>query len=215
MKPIVERFQFITGNLPHLTHADQVARACRAGVRWIQLRMKQYPYDQWLETAFEARRITEKYHARLIINDDPQIAHRAGADGVHLGIRDVSVQHARRLLGSERIIGFSVHNQDELAMASQLDINYLGIGPFRTTTTKPDHDPVLGVGGLRRLCGLANAWVPGVPVIAVGGIGSDDLNDILACGCWGVAVSSAISFDGNEQQQFDAFLTKLSEAEIC
>ncbi len=215
MHSFVERFQFITRDLPHLTHIDQVERACRAGVRWIQLRMKRYPYEQWLESAMKARRITEKFHARLIINDDPQIALRAGADGVHLGVHDMSVQGARCLLGSQRIIGFSVHNESELVLASQLDINYLGLGPFRTTSTKPDHDPVLGLTGLRQLCALANAWIPGLPVIAVGGIGSEDLPHILACGCWGVAVSSAISFDGNEQHQFDAFLTKLSEAEIC
>ena len=119
--------------------------AVKAGVRIVQLRMKDAPRDEIVATARALRRITAGTDTIFIVNDDPSIAAEAGADGVHVGQGDMPVAEVRRQYPSLRIVGLSTHNlaQAEASIAAKPD--YIGVGPVHATPTKKIPDPTLGV----------------------------------------------------------------------
>jgi thiamine-phosphate pyrophosphorylase len=187
-----------------LGHAEQAAQLCAAGVRWIQLRMKDAPRAAWLDTARQVAAICRAHGAVCIVNDSVEIALEAGADGAHLGRTDLDWREARRRLGPDRILGGTVNylaEADQAAQAACLD--YVGIGPLRFTRTKRDLAPLQGFEGLRALLARLGA----LPAWAIGGIEVADLPALRALGAAGAAVCSALQRDGRIAENVDAFLT--------
>lgn len=137
--------------------------------------------------ALDLRHIATEVGATFIINDRCDLALAVKADGVHLGQEDLPIADARRLLGSDRIIGLSTHNPEQVREAAALQPDYIGFGPIFGTTTKADHDPVVGLEGLRAVRALTT-----LPIFAIGGISSQHVTNIMAAGADGVAVISAI-----------------------
>lgn len=191
-RPSVERLQFITLDGYRVPPVRQVRLACEAGVKWVQLRMKDTAKAVVLEAAKEARRICDDYGARLIINDHPDIALQSGADGVHLGQNDMPVAAAREL-ATRLIIGGTANTPEQALDMIRQGADYIGVGPFRFTTTKKNLSPVLGLKGIEvilhrlRLEGLEH------PVIAVGGITAADLEALLTLPVHGIAISGTIA----------------------
>ena len=208
MRNNIASFQYLTQDMTHRSHEEQVHIACKAGIRWIQLRIKTQSFEDWLKTAKEVRRITNDFNATLIINDSVEIAGRAEANGVHLGKEDMSWEEARKILGDEKIIGHSVHSWEELGSAKDFDVDYFGIGPFRFTSTKKNLDPVLGLEGIREITMKAKRSGITKPLIAIGGIQRDDVRPLMEAGLHGVAVSSAINMSGNPEDSIRAFLNQ-------
>ncbi|MCS6991691.1 MAG: thiamine phosphate synthase [Chitinophagales bacterium] len=207
----IESLHYITRPLPNGFLMEQIEQVCKLGVRWVQLRIKNVSFDDWVKIAQEARRITHRWHATLIINDSVQVALACGADGVHLGMTDDSPAQAKQLLGHEKIIGLSAHNAEEITHMLSYAPDYLSIGPFRKTNTKADLAPVLGLDGIKALAVLAQKQEPRLPLIAIGGIRPDDVPALLHCGFKGIAVSSAFRFDGSDEmtmKKFDMYLSK-------
>ena len=127
-----------------VTRPEQAETACRAGADWVQLRVKAQSYTNWKAIALDTLAVCRQYNARLIINDNPQLAGEVGAHGVHLGQDDMPIQEARVLLGDRFIIGGTA-NTLETILAHQHDgVDYVGLGPFRFTTTKEKLSPILG-----------------------------------------------------------------------
>ena len=122
----------------------------------------------------------------FIVNDHPDIAMAVDADGVHLGQDDLPVELARRLMGSNRIIGVSTHSIEQARAAQSAGADYVGFGPIFPTRTK-DAGQLQGVEGLRNVRRAAT-----LPVIAIGGINDGNLDEVLRAGADGVAVISAI-----------------------
>lgn len=125
--------------------------------------------------------------ALLIVNDRCDLAMAVNADGVHLGQDDLPIVYARQLLGPEKIIGLSTHNAAQVSEAVAAQPDYLGFGPIFGTSTKTDHDPVVGLEGLRAARALTR-----LPMFAIGGITAESVAEIMAAGADGVAVISAI-----------------------
>lgn len=123
----------------------------------------------------------------VLLNDRVHLVAAAGADGAHIGQRDLSAGQARALLGPDRLLGLSVTNADELAAASSAPIDYVGLGPVWPQQTKLDAAAPLGLEGLARLV-AESRW----PSVAIGGINATNLDDVQATGVHGVAVVSAI-----------------------
>ena len=126
----------------------------------------------------------------LIVNDRVDVALAVGADGVHVGQRDLDPVAARRLIGPGMHLGLSISSDAELAEALALPpgtVDLLGVGPIRDTPSKTDASPALGFDGLARICAASP-----LPCIAIGGLGVDDVADVAASGAVGVAVISAI-----------------------
>ena len=174
--------------LSGLSHADQVDRLSLGGASLVQLREKQQPASQFYEQAKAAVLVAARCGVQLIINDRADIALATGAPGVHLGQDDMPPEAARRLLGSDAVVGYSTHNVEQAQSASTLPIDYLAIGPIFATSTKSDTSPVLGLEGLRAV----RSAVGKCPLVAIGGISEANAAAVIEAGADSVAVISAL-----------------------
>jgi thiamine-phosphate pyrophosphorylase len=147
-----------------------------AGVRFIQLRMKNTPHQSVLSTAAALRKIIPP-GIPFIINDDPEIASEVGADGVHLGQGDMPYDEARGILGPKAIIGLSTHNAEQTQKACSHRPDYIGVGPVYETPTKTIPDPVIGILGMQEMLKIST-----VPAVALGGIDLSNAKNVIAAG---------------------------------
>lgn len=205
----IEKFLFITQDIENRTHEMQVLEACKAGVKWIQLRIKEKPFEFWLLTAANVKQICDEYGAFLIINDHVQIARQVGAAGVHLGQNDMHPHDARKILGENAIIGGTANTFEEVKRHVERGVDYIGLGPFRFTKTKLNLSPVLGLEGYSEIVNKCKAQSIDVPLIAIGGIKIDDISSILNSGMWGIAISSAISQAEDMNEVAAEFINKI------
>src|SRR5689334_4412707 len=106
MRKPISTFHFLTQDMARRSHEEQVRIACEAGIRWVQLRVKNEPATEWLQIAKAVKKITDSFNVTLIINDSVTIAKEVDADGVHLGKQDESIETARKILGDGKIIGY-------------------------------------------------------------------------------------------------------------
>ncbi len=208
MDKSIAALQYLTQDLPGFSHRAQVQMACEAGMRWVQLRVKNSPYQEWLKIAEEVRMITQEFNATLIINDNPFIAKEVKADGVHLGINDLGVNDARQLLGDEFIIGASAHSLNELYAINNTCIDYVGLGPVHLTQTKNNLDPILGLEGFKEIIEEVRSGIS-KPIIAIGGIKLNDVESLFHAGADGVAVSSAINLSPDPQKTLAQFIDQI------
>src|SRR5215216_6785579 len=137
--------------LSGLSHAEQVQRLSLGGASLIQLRDKETPALDFYEQAEAAVVVAERNGVKLIVNDRVDVALAVHAHGVHLGQDDMPPEAARRLLGTQAIIGHSTHNLEQALAALTMPIDYIAIGPIFQTASKTDTSPVLGLDGLRAI----------------------------------------------------------------
>src|SRR5262245_36553423 len=174
------RLYLVIGARPAVVEA-----ALRGGVDAVQLRVKGAADDDLVDVARELRRLCSAHGALLIVNDSPELAVRAGADGVHVGQGDATADEARRVVGRDRIVGLSAETPGQIAAARGAD--YLGVGPVYATPTKPE-----GVAAGLELVRAA-ARTARVPWFAIGGIDGTTLDDVKAAGATRIAVVRAIA----------------------
>ena len=180
--------------ISNLSHAEQVARLISGGATLVQLREKNASPKDFYEQAKEALEIARKNNVKIIINDRVDIALALKADGVHLGQDDLQPEHARKILGEKAIIGFSTHNFQQAVEAVRLPIDYLAIGPVFATKTKENPYMVVGVEGVRKV----REAVGDFPLVAIGGITSENHRRVLQAGADSVAVISDLLSDANK-----------------
>jgi thiamine-phosphate pyrophosphorylase len=161
-----------------------LAAALRGGVDVVQLREKELADEELLAAARPFRRLCAEHDALFVLNDRPDLVQACGADGVHVGQEDTPVAEARRLVGSELLVGLSTHAPEHFDRVEGAD--YLGVGPVFETPTKPDSRPV----GLE-LVRIAARRVA-QPFFAIGGVELDTVARVLAAGGERVAVVRAI-----------------------
>jgi thiamine-phosphate pyrophosphorylase len=164
-----------------------VEEACRAGVKWVQLREKELSPRAFVALGVELKRITQAHGARLIVNDRTDVALAIDADGIHIGQDDMPYQLVRSLIGPDKIIGLSINDLTELQAAAGADLDYFGIATIFPTGTKQDTSSLLGLEGLREICNQTNR-----PTFAIGGIKASNIQDVIRAGASGAAVVSAI-----------------------
>ena len=194
---------------------EQVEEACRAGIRLIQLRMKEALDEEFLQTAREAMKICRAWGGRLIINDRLEVAVAVGADGVHVGKEDVPVREARRIMGEGKIVGGTANTVDDILEHSRGGADYIGLGPYRYTTTKKKLSPILGLEGYRRIIRQVVAEGVGVPVFAIGGIGVTDVRGLVEAGVYGVAFSGLLVRAGDWGEIVKEILKQFSYVDYC
>jgi thiamine-phosphate pyrophosphorylase len=164
-----------------------VEEALRGGVRAVQLRDKSATTKELYETAYELRRLTSRYGAKLIINDRVDVALAVEADGVHIGAASLPMYKVRRLLGEKKLIGVSCHNQVQAITAQEMGADFVTFGPVYYTPSKaPFGDPV-GVEKLQTVTAMLQ-----IPVFALGGINKSNCAEVLSSGVRGIALISAI-----------------------
>lgn len=158
------------------------------GAPLLQLRLKDASPRELYETALALRAVTRATGAFLIINDRPDVAAAARADGVHLGQDDVPVRVARAILGPDRWIGVSTHDEHEARAAVEAGADYLGVGPIFTTTSKAAPLPARGFQLLKTVRALTD-----VPLVAIGGITPETASATRAAGADAIAMIAALT----------------------
>ena len=157
------------------------------GADAIQLREKTISDSEFITLAREVRDITTKSGTLLIINDRIHVAREINADGVHLGQQDMSVLEARDIIGNEKIIGVSTHSTIQARQAQKDGADYIAIGPIYPTRTK-EYEPSVGIEIIQKI----SEAVVNIPIIAIGAITLENLDEVLKAGASRVAICSAI-----------------------
>ena len=183
------RLQFLTLDASPLAHPEQARAALRGGVRWIQVRAKGRPEAEWVALTRAVVELCREHGATCVVNDSPRVARLAGADGVHLGAEDATPAEARRELGETAIVGATLNFPAHLDRLGATRVDYVGVGPFRATTTKAKLAPVHSADSL---AALIAASAPR-PAFAIGGVTAADFPAVRALGAHGIAVSGAIA----------------------
>jgi len=164
-----------------------LTQSAKAGARIFQYRNKTASMKDAYVEALALRRAAAKAGVLFIINDRCDLALAVNADGVHLGQGDLPLDLARKVMGPDKLIGISTHNPDQVREATAGKPDYLGFGPIFKPGSKQDHDPVVGLEGLRAMRSLTS-----LPIFAIGGIQIDQAGEVMRAGANGVAVISAI-----------------------
>lgn len=184
--------QFISHYTDQYSYLDSIRLALEGGCRWVQLRMKDASIHDFLSIGKEVRRLCDSYQATFILDDHVELVRELGADGVHLGKKDMPVAEARKTLGNDCIIGGTANTFDDVKMHYEASANYIGCGPFRFTTTKQGLAPVLGLEGYRNIIAQMSAEGIHLPMVAIGGITAEDIPAIMQTGVSGIALSGAV-----------------------
>jgi thiamine-phosphate pyrophosphorylase len=182
------RLYLVCGSYPDSSRLPDLVRAAVAGgVQVVQLRDKQLPDDELAAVANAARALCERLGALLIVNDRPDVALAAGADGVHVGQDDMPVAHVREIVGPDMLIGLSTHAPAEIDAVDAQLVDYIGVGPVHATPTKPGR-PAVGLELVRYAADHAS-----VPFFAIGGLHAENLGEALDAGAQRVCVLRAIA----------------------
>jgi len=161
--------------------------ALKGGATVIQYREKNLPTGEMVRTAKTLRELTLRYNAMLIVNDRVDVAMASNADGVHLGQSDMDPSDARRIMGQEAIIGYSISSLEELQNAIDKPVSYIGAGPVFATGSKADANEPMGIDLLHEVCVKSP-----FPVVAIGGICKVTAPRVIAAGAASIAVISAV-----------------------
>jgi thiamine-phosphate pyrophosphorylase len=187
---------------------DTAQQLIEAGVRLLQYRSKGRTAGEALEISRKLAAIAAARQATFFVNDRPDIAYLSGADGVHGGQTDLSVEDARTVIGAEKWIGVSTHNEAQFQAAIQTSADYVAVGPVFATKSKENPDPVVGTEYIRRVRGLTRK-----PIVAIGGITLERAAEVMEAGADSVAVISDILCAENPAGRARQFLQVLQSAE--
>jgi len=179
------------------------------GARFVQLRDKDPSSGARLRLADAALALTRQAGARLIVNDRPDLARMAGADGVHVGQEDLPVEETRRVVGADAIIGLSTHDPAQVDQALTTGADYVAVGPIYGTATKDTGYTARGLDLIRYAASRSR-----VPIVAIGGITLSRAAETIAAGASSVAVISDLLTGGDPAARVRAFLDCLSERRI-
>jgi thiamine-phosphate pyrophosphorylase len=183
-----------------------VGAALAAGCRWVSLREKDLPQDEQILLARTLLTMIRRHGANLVLHGDATLAQLAGTDGVHLSAGSDAAA-ARKLLGPDKLIGLSIHTAAEAAAIDPAASDYAVAGPAFETPSKPGYGPEIGRRGLRDMAAAAR-----VPLLAIGGINSARVGEVIAAGCAGVAVMGGVMRATDPAVEVRALITSLNGA---
>ncbi len=184
--------QFITHPSEKYSIAEEVQMAIEGGCRWIQLRMKDASDEEVRNVALEIIPMCQETDTFLIIDDRVELVNELRVSVVHLGKEDMDPMQAREILGPHAIIGVTANTAADIIKFKGKDVDYVGLGPFRFTTTKKNLAPEIGLEGYTEIVKDVRAAGVELPIVAIGGITEDDVKPLMATGVNGIAMSGAI-----------------------
>ena len=186
-----------------------IHQALDAGCDWIQMRFKNQTSEKRFVLAEAVKILCEEYLANFIVNDDVLLAQKIGADGVHLGLTDMSIPGARAILGDRKIIGATANTFEDVLIQSKNGCNYIGLGPFQFTETKEKLNPFLGAEGYVSILNKMKTQNILTPVYAIGGITLENIEILVKTGIHGIAVSGMITKSPEKQKLVQQLNDKL------
>ena len=184
---------------------EKVETACRSGVTIIQLREKNLTTNQYYQLAKQVKEITDAYQVPLIIDDRLDVCLAVDAAGLHIGDDELPVSVARKVLGPEKILGVTAKTVERALEAETSGADYLGTGAIFPTTTK-ENAPITLISTLKTICQMV-----AIPVVAIGGLTSENIDQLAATGIAGVAVVRDLMQAEDIEAKTQAFLTKLDD----
>ena len=184
---------------------EKVETACRSGVTIIQLREKNLTTNQYYQLAKQVKEITDAYQVPLIIDDRLDICLAVDAAGLHIGDDELPVSVARQVLGPEKILGVTAKTVKRALEAEEGGADYLGTGAIFPTTTK-ENAPITLISTLKTICQTV-----AIPVVAIGGLTSENIDQLIGTGIAGVAVVRDLMQAEDMEAKTQAFLTKLDD----
>lgn len=184
--------QFITHKSDRFSIAEEVKMVIDGGCRWVQLRMKDVSDEEVKSVAEQIIPMCQETDTILVIDDRVELTMDLKVHGVHLGKNDMPAVDAREYLGAGAIIGVTANTAQDIITYKKVDVDYVGLGPFRYTTTKSNLSPIIGLDGYRDIITeVRNAGVE-LPIVAIGGITLEDVAELMSTGVNGIAMSGAI-----------------------
>ncbi|MEZ7593986.1 thiamine phosphate synthase [Streptococcus sp. 27098_8_76] len=184
---------------------EKIETACRSGVTIVQLREKNITTNQYYQLAKQVKEITDAYQVPLIIDDRLDVCLAVDAAGLHIGDDELPVSVARQVLGSEKILGVTAKTVKRALEAEEGGADYLGTGAIFPTTTK-ENAPITLISTLKTICQAV-----AIPVVAIGGLTSENIDQLIGTGIAGVAVVRDLMQAEDIEAKTQAFLTKLDD----
>lgn len=184
--------QFITHPNDKYSIPEEVQMVLEGGCKWIQLRMKDASDEEFRETALEIIPMCQENEAFLVFDDRVELAMELSVHGVHLGKNDMNPLLARETMGASAIIGCTANTAEDILKFKGWDVDYVGLGPFRYTTTKSNLSPIIGIEGYEKIVKEVREADILLPIVAIGGITIDDIEPLMKTGINGIAMSGAI-----------------------
>ena len=190
MKKYISKFHYLTQDLSNRSHIEQVQVACHAGANWVQYRCLTKNDEELVKEISQIAVICDDWGATLVVTNHYHLLDRVDVQGIHIEDLDADLMAIRAKIGEDKTLGASATNIKSLqAVQASGVVDYCGYGPFGHTTTKVNDKPLLGFEGYQQL----EKMMVDIPVIAVGGIGINDVELLLQTGIYGIAVSSAVN----------------------
>ena len=184
---------------------EKIETACRSGVTIVQLREKNLTTNQYYQLAKQVKEITDAYQVPLIIDDRLDVCLAVDAAGLHIGDDELPVSVARQVLGPDKILGVTAKTVKRALEAEEGGANYLGTGAIFPTTTK-ENAPITLISTLKTICQRV-----AIPVVAIGGLTSENIDQLMGTGIAGVAVVRDLMQAEDIEAKTQAFLTKLDD----
>jgi len=205
MKKYIEKLHFITHDIPQHTHVAQAQLACEAGAKWIQYRCLSKTDIDLLADITLLSEICDDWGATLIVTNHIHLKGKADIQGFHMENMEADFIALRKEIGEEYTLGGSANTVENLIRLAKEGADYAGFGPFKLTTTKPNHSPLLGVKGYADAVSELALHPINLPILAVGGVTLADIPELLATGIYGIAASAAINQAENLSEAYLGF----------
>jgi thiamine-phosphate pyrophosphorylase len=209
MKKFIEKLHFITHDIDQLSHVQQAQIACETGAKWIQYRCLTKSDDELLQDINIIAEICDDWGATLIVTDHVHLNGKADIQGFHIEDMDADFIKLKEQLGEAITIGGSANTVEGLIRLAQEGADYAGFGPFSHTDTKPNYFEHIGIEGYRKAMLQLQQRHIELPVLAVGGVTVNDVDELLQTGIFGIAVSSAINQAEDMRTAYLSFYDKI------
>lgn len=209
MKKFIEKLQFITHDVDHLSHIAQAQMACEAGAKWIQYRCLSKSDDELLKDIHVIAEICDDWGATLIVTDHIHLHGRADIQGYHIEDMSADFVSIREQVGEAITLGGSSNTIDNLIRLANEGADYAGFGPFCDTVTKPNNYPHISAEHYHMAVEALKAHNLDLPILAVGGVKLANVDSLLQTGVFGIAVSSAVIQSNDLRAAYQEFHHKL------
>ncbi len=203
----MEKLQYISQGFTIAEQELNIKKALDNGIKWIQVRWKNAPENEFIRLCEISKKLCADNQSVCIINDYVQIAKDINADGVHLGLKDTSIEISRQILGKNKIIGGTANSISDVLQRMNESCDYIGLGPLSFTSTKEQLSPILGFEGYQKIIQTLKEKSLEIPkIFAIGGVVLEDIQLLQQIGIYGVAVSGQITNQPSITKEFKTVL---------
>jgi len=204
MQKFISQFHYLTQDLPHRSHLEQVNLACEAGAKWIQYRCLSKTDDEMLEELHPIASVCDDWGTTLIITNHFHLVALADIQGVHIEDMNADLAAIRNIIGDDKTLGASANTFEQIKNHIQNGADYIGCGPFGHTDTKPNQSAHWGVEGYQNMVEKLKTENLEIPLIAAGGVQLQNVTALINTGIYGVAVSAAVNLSENPKEAYKA-----------